>query len=1157
MRFRKSYLLVFTLIFVSALSAQVEIISAGTGTAYTLNVPGVFPLRSGAQITFKAHVNCAVNATIDVSSTGAIPITKNGNSSSIGANDIIAGQVVTIVYDGAKWQMISTGANTTNGTVTSVGLTAPSIFTVTNSPITSSGAISLAFQTLSNNVFLASPNNFGGLPSFRSIVSNDLPLVPLTKGGTNASLTAVSGGVVYSDASAFGITPAGTAGQVLQSNGTTAPSWVTPSFLPSGTTGQTLYNNSGSWTATSNLFNNGTNIGINTTTPGKISGAFRYLTLSQNDVYSNNTNVSLELQGSTNVGSGGAVSRIDFINYTGTSNLISRIESRTNSGLNNGNVIFSTHDGTNLNEAMRLTSAGRLGIGNTAPSSLLEVTASETSGSSATITNNIASGISGSVITFNNTGLRSIGHSAVIVNNLTTKSGGSNSTKIGLEVNSTGSWAPGTANQPNVGIKVTASGADNNYALQLIDGSQGINKVLRSDASGNASWTDLSALPGGLSGGTANYVAKWVTANSLSSTSLIFDNGTNVGIGTNNPAEKLDVRGNIDINGENSNPYIRIRNNSDPNFAAIGNSAACLVTNSISATALTIKDADGIQIVAGTDGATGINVLATGKVGVGTNAPLSKFNVSEGLAYSLLGSNPVNAQIVVGTNANQRLYLGSYYTAGVGAASMIQSADFYSNLDNPSDLAIQPIGGNVGIGVKDPFAKLHISGGDIATDWDFQMAHYHSSWGANASRPYLNKQWNGTIGDYMYLGSTGNTSNTVQSAIVLTGTSGILFGRGSDSGDGVSTEHMRVTTGGRVGIGTNNPGGILHTKVSNASYVTVESTQSGASPYGINFTSPDRNWYFLLSGGTTVGGSFGLYDGTASKYRWYVEPTNGYLGVNTTTPQYNLDVFSSSPAYAGRFVNTGTAGADGLKVEVATTATATGSRYGVYSTTWYGQTANYGMYAYGYGGTTAYGIYAVASGGTSSNFAGYFSGNVNVAGTLSKSAGTFKIDHPLDPENKILYHSFVESPDMMNIYNGNISTDNSGLATVQLPDYFEALNKDFRYQLTVIGDFAQAIVFKEIANNQFTIKTDKPNIKVSWQVTGIRHDPYADKNRVVPVVDKKQEDRGKYLNPLEYGKSEEMGVDYENIRRDKKDVYREELNQGNNSKFDAVGNPKK
>jgi hypothetical protein len=86
-----------------------------------------------------------------------------------------------------------------------------------------------------------------------------------------------------------------------------------------------------------------------------------------------------------------------------------------------------------------------------------------------------------------------------------------------------------------------------------------------------------------------------------------------------------------------------------------------------------------------------------------------------------------------------------------------------------------------------------------------------------------------------------------------------------------------------------------------------------------------------------------------------------------------------------------------------------------------------------------------------------FNENVSIGGSLSKGSGSFRIDHPLDPANKYLYHSFVESPDMMNVYNGNVVTDKNGRATVALPDYFEALNRDFRYQLTVVGQFAQAI----------------------------------------------------------------------------------------------------
>ncbi|NBV59727.1 MAG: hypothetical protein EBR73_01450 [Rhodobacteraceae bacterium] len=60
--------------------------------------------------------------------------------------------------------------------------------------------------------------------------------IGLSKGGTNANITAVNGGIVYSTASALAVTAAGSSGQILQSNGAAAPSWVTPasSSIPTG-----------------------------------------------------------------------------------------------------------------------------------------------------------------------------------------------------------------------------------------------------------------------------------------------------------------------------------------------------------------------------------------------------------------------------------------------------------------------------------------------------------------------------------------------------------------------------------------------------------------------------------------------------------------------------------------------------------------------------------------------------------------------------------------------------------------------------------------------------------------------------------------------------------------------------------------------------------
>jgi hypothetical protein len=139
----------------------------------------------------------------------------------------------------------------------------------------------------------------------------------------------------------------------------------------------------------------------------------------------------------------------------------------------------------------------------------------------------------------------------------------------------------------------------------------------------------------------------------------------------------------------------------------------------------------------------------------------------------------------------------------------------------------------------------------------------------------------------------------------------------------------------------------------------------------------------------------------------------------------------------------------------------------------------------------------------------------------------FKIDHPLDPENRNLYHWCVESPDIMNIYNGNVTTDVDGKATVVLPEYFEALNGDFRYQLTVIGTASLATVEREIENNTFTIQTDKPDVKVSWQVTGRRQDP-AIRGNPLPVEEEKREaERGFVAYPPRRQQKEGSLVSFE------------------------------
>jgi hypothetical protein len=210
-----------------------------------------------------------------------------------------------------------------------------------------------------------------------------------------------------------------------------------------------------------------------------------------------------------------------------------------------------------------------------------------------------------------------------------------------------------------------------------------------------------------------------------------------------------------------------------------------------------------------------------------------------------------------------------------------------------------------------------------------------------------------------------------------------------------------------------------------------------------------------------------------------------------------------------------------------------------------GLQANGGFSEHGSGGTGAFiaggtgngagkqggdGIFVFAglgANGATSGRAGIFQGNVEVTGTLSKGGGSFRIDHPLDPENKYLSHSFVESPDMKNIYDGVALLDSNGEAVVVLPEWFEALNRDFRYLLTSIGAPAPGLYIAEkINDNRFKIAGGQAGLEVSWQVTGIRRDAWADKYRIKVEEEKPERDRGFYLHPELFNQSEEKSVEW-------------------------------
>jgi hypothetical protein len=386
-----------------------------------------------------------------------------------------------------------------------------------------------------------------------------------------------------------------------------------------------------------------------------------------------------------------------------------------------------------------------------------------------------------------------------------------------------------------------------------------------------------------------------------------------------------------------------------------------------------------------------------------------------------------------------------------------------------------------------------------------------------------------------------------------------------------------AATSGSIGMGVRGyaSNGSDNTISYGGHFASYRDGSSNSTGYGI-YASTSQNY-----GGST-GNSYGGYfntdgSGVSSKVGVFSKVNHIYQGANAfdaygfqseITGNYTSQVIGThniilssglNATYGGKFdvLGTGTGPQFGLSVNVKSTnavgaTTIPYERIGIYSD------VEGSVYNYAYGvvgrakilvdpngstGLTSYGGYFVATGVSSAQigiyatadavvgpftnrYAGVFSGNVQVSGSVSKSAGTFKIDHPQDPENKYLYHSFVESPDMKNIYDGTITTNSSGEAIVELPAYFESLNKDFRYQLTPIGQFSQLIISDEINNNLFKIKSSIPNVKVSWQVTGIRKDAYAEANRVVVEVDKKGEEKGTYIHPELFGKNKTKGVNY-------------------------------
>ncbi|HLJ54701.1 MAG TPA: hypothetical protein VKT77_06640 [Chthonomonadaceae bacterium] len=330
---------------------------------------------------------------------------------------------------------------------------------------------------------------------------------------------------------------------------------------------------------------------------------------------------------------------------------------------------------------------------------------------------------------------------------------------------------------------------------------------------------------------------------------------------------------------------------------------------------------------------------------------------------------------------------------------------------------------------------------------------------------------------------------------------GVTFGNSASSGVGVEGQGTAADSWGVYGIG--GADGV----------VGYCSTANGTGVYGGNSNSGGNGVIGLGSatgvvGQGTAGSSTGVYG------------VGGLYGVEGVCPNYGYGVYGAVTGGQGYGVFA-SAGGTGIGLQ---SQASTGDAIDAYSDT--------GIGVYGSGSVGLYGHWngTTASGGA---LAGYFVGPVDIDGGLTvqqdlyvEGQKAFRLDHPLDPAHKYLLHSCIESNEMMNLYRGNVNLDSDGKATVTMPEWFTAENRDFSYQLTCVGKSAPVYIAKEIERNQFEIAGGSPGMKVCWQVTGARNDAYAKAHPLAVEVEKPAKEQGKYIRPELFRQPPSKGLHY-------------------------------
>lgn len=633
----------------------------------------------------------------------------------------------------------------------------------------------------------------------------------------------------------------------------------------------------------------------------------------------------------------------------------------------------------------------------------------------------------------------------------------------------------------------------------------GVNKLMVSDASGAATWQSANALSLISGSGSFNYVSKWTPNGFTLGNSQLVDDGTYVGVGNVTPQYKLDLGTAQDNDGlrlrSTSAGNLRLRfNNAGTNkeySLLLGGTASVFGNGNLAITDVTSGDSARLVINSAT-GNIGIGsnnpnppqkltvngtVLATGLY-IPTNAGINKVLTSDSTGFAFW-QTPSSGTILGSGTVN---YVPRWTPTGTALGNSLLFDD----------------GTNVGLGTGTPGYRFDVvhggaTGMRVTATMGFSVIDIDAPTGDAALRfakAGVN-QWNirnRPGDDYFEIFELGGGGSRL---VIQDATGNVGIGETS-----LPAYKLDVLHGGATGIRSRSSAGFSVLQIDAADGdAALRFAKAGVNQWTFRSRPSDNSLEFFELGG---GGG-----------RMVIQDATGNVGIGeTAAPTYKLDVLHgggtgirnrSSASFSVIDV-------DGQNGDAAFRLVKAGTvQWNIRN-----NPVNDDMQFFEFGG-----------GGERMRIENN-TGKVWVNNDFTVlGVKAFTMDHPLDPANKMLVHAAIESNEVLNAYSGNVITNANGKATVQLPDYFEAINKDFRYQLTVIGPFAQAVISKEIKNNQFEIATNQPNTKVSWEVKGVRNDAHMKQHPFVAVEEKADALKGKYIDPAVHGQPESKRVSYD------------------------------